>query len=220
MQGPVARAEGGLWGRFCARIRRGQWFRIERRHCAGLDIHGPNGTVSLVAWIQRQDDCSWQYIAGIWNHRDNRRQYALYTSGHLKTDHATYERSPAHHQVHGFISDVGGPTPGKLACHSYATGRTFIEKDRWYTVAFSYDGREIRVYVNGVLDRLPGCNPFPFDRPIYDGGTEGGDFTVAQRANWAGYPHTASDKSGFSGLLAGVAVYRRALTPQEMAGLQ
>jgi hypothetical protein len=219
MQGPIARVGGGVWGPYAARIEPGQWFRIERADCDELNIFGPDARVSVVAWIERADDRNWQYVAGIWPSRTRRRQYAIYTSGHMKTDHTTYERSKARHQVHGFVSDVGGPTPGKAVCCSYATGGTSIEKTTPYTVGFTYDGSEIRVYVNGALDELARHNPFPFDAGIYDGGPEGGDFTIAARDDWPGYPETKFTKSGFAGRLAGVAVYRRALSPEEMSRL-
>lgn len=220
MNSPIARVEDGVLGRYAARIEQGQWFRIKRSDCGELNIHGPDAAVSLLAWLKRDNDRPWQFIAGCWDHTDTRdkRQYAVYTSGAMKTDHATYERTEACHQPHGFVSDAGGATPGKPACFSYATGKTFIEKDRWYAIGFTYDGKGIRVYVNGVLDELPGCSPFPFDGGILNGGPDGADFTIAQRANrWKGYPNTRPDAGGFSGLIGGVAVYRRALTAREIS---
>ena len=83
----------------------------------------------------------------------------------------------------------------------------------------AYDGKEIRVYVNGVLDGLPGCNPFRFDRGIFHGGPEGADFTVAYRPNRQADPEDEPVRSRFTGLIGGLAVYRRALTEQERASL-
>jgi hypothetical protein len=221
VRGPIARADRGVWGPHCARILDGQWLRVPRAECGELDMHGPTTRVSLIAWICPEGDRTWQFIAGCWDHAKTTglRQYALYTCGKLKTDSATYQRTGACGQAHGFISDVGGPTPGSPVCLSYATGRSVIEPGRWHTVGFTYDGAVIRVYVNGVLDELPGHNPFPFDRGIFDGGPDGGDFTVAYRPDRVKGVDDDPGRSRFAGLFGGLAVYRRALSDEEMTAL-
>ena len=57
------------------------------------------------------------------------------------------------------------------------------------------------------------------DKPIFDGGENGANFTVAQRAipQWQGYPKTRFVEQGFSGLLGGLAVYNRALSGSQIA---
>ena len=102
----------GFFGRSALKIERGQWLRILRRDCPALNLHGDD-PVTIVAWIQRGCDAPWQYIAGVWNERDRMRQYALFTCGHRQTNCKTLERIPARHQVHGYVSEVGGATPGK-----------------------------------------------------------------------------------------------------------
>jgi len=219
--GPVARVDGGVWGTRALQLREGQWLQVPRANCEALDIHGPEATVSVIAWLQRDSDRPWQYIAGCWDHAKTTglRQYALYTSGRLKTDDRDFVRTEAVHQAHGFVSDVGGPTPGHPACLTYATGATTIEKNCWYTIGFTYDGQRIRVYVNGVLDALPHHNPFRFAGGVFDGGRDGGDFTIAHRPNRQEEPEAGPVATRFTGLLGGVAVYDRALTGTEMAGL-
>lgn len=222
MNGRIASAPQGVFGPSSLRISRGQWLMIPRKDCPALDIQGKQN-ISMVAWVMRVGDNNWQYIAGMWNERDAQRQYALITCAHRQTDQRTLERTVAKNQTHGYVSDVGGPTPGKPFCYSYATGQQKIAKEQWYMLAFTYDHRQLRVYVNGVLDYQENYNPFNWDKPIYSGGVKGSDFTVAQRALplWPGYPQLAEppQNEGFDGLLGGLAVYRRALTESEINNL-
>jgi len=219
-QGPIERIAGGIWGQYSARIDRGQWLRIPRKDCPALDIHGEGAQFTVLAWIKRASDCHWQFIAGMWDEADAQRQYALFTSGSRKNNWRTFTRTPAAHQAHSYISAEGGGTPGKGVCYSYGTGATVLAKDRWYFLAATYDQRDMRVYVDGKLDVLENYNPFHYpDKPIFDGGADGADFTVAQRAvpAWHGYPDTKIHQAvGFEGVIGGLAVYDRALTPDEI----
>src|SRR5690606_33974197 len=81
MNGPIERASGGVLGPRCLGIRRGQWLRLPRRDCPALDLHG-RASLTVMAWVARGADNLWQYIAGMWDERGGRRQYALFTSGH------------------------------------------------------------------------------------------------------------------------------------------
>jgi len=221
MEGPIERADGGVFGPFCADLRHPQWFRIPRADCPALDLSGKH-EVTVVAWIQRESSRGWQYVAGMWNERDARRQYALFTCGVWQTDWRTFTRTPAKHQAHGYVSEVGGATPGHPFCFSYATGAARLEPGRWYMLAFTYDHEAIRVYVDGKLDVQEHYNPFPWNKPIFDGGREGADFTVAQRAlpRWPQYPDGPfSGQEGFDGRIGGLAVYRRALEDEEIRQL-
>jgi len=222
MNGQISRSESGIFGPSGLELRKGQWLMIKRDDCPGLNLHGKR-EVSVVAWIQRRHDGIWQYIAGMWNERDAKRQYALFTCGHKQTDHRTLERTDARFQTHGYVSEVGGATEGEPYCFSYGTGKTRLETNRWYMVAFTFDQKEIRVYLDGKLDENGPYNPFLWDKPIFDGGTDGSDFTVAQRAlpKWPGYPtvEAPTHNEGFSGALGGLTVYDRALTAKEMEAL-
>lgn len=221
MHGEIATEPEGVFGPAALKILPLQWLMIKRKDCPGLEIHGAR-PVSMVAWIKRRHDGIWQYIAGVWNERDAKRQYALFTCGHMQTDFVTMERSPVRYRAHGYVSDLGGATPGKPYCFSYATGKTVLEKERWHMVAFAYDQKTLRVYVDGKLDANGNSNPFSWDKPIFDGGEAGADFTVAQRPlpQWPGYPDVKpTHHEGFAGLLGGLAVYDRALDENEMADL-
>lgn len=222
MHGEIASAPEGVFGDSALSILPLQWLMIRREDCPGLNLHGEQ-EVSMVAWIKRSHDGPWQYIAGVWNERDARRQYALFTCGHRETDWKTLERSEARYRAMGYVSELGGATAGKPYCFSYGTGGTLLQKDHWHMIAFTYDMKAIRVYVDGQLDQNGNCNPFIWSEPIFDGGKEGADFTVAQRPlpQWPGYPVAAPIHSeGFAGLLGGLAVFDRCLSADEIAGLQ
>lgn len=222
MNGNIAHVKEGIFGPSSLEIKKGQWLMIKRDDCPGLNIHG-NQAVTVVAWINRKVDGNWQYIAGMWNERDAKRQYALFTCGHKQTDYTTLERIDAQFQTHGYVSDVGGATPNRPYCFSYATGRAKINLNQWYMIAFTYDHKSLKVFFNGELDENGNYNPFFWEKPIFDGGKDGADFTIAQRAlpAWPGYPIEVvpTHNEGFGGLLAGVAIYDRALNVDEVMGL-
>jgi len=235
MNGPIRRENDGVFGPSSLAIVRGQWLRIKREDCPALDIHGKE-EVTIVAWIKRRVDNHWQYIAGMWDEGDKRfkgkvrgegpgapaRQYALFANGHKQANYKSLTRTNADNQAHGYVSDSGGATPGKPFSFSYATGASFIEEDQWTMIAFTYDHQALKVYHNGRLDKNPNYNPFYWDQPIHDGAEDGADFTVAQRSvpSWPDYPKgEPGNEVGYGGLLGGLAVYRRALTEQEIKQL-
>lgn len=83
-------------------------------------------------------------------------------------------------------------------------------------LAFTYDHSVIKVYFNGEPDENGYYNPFYWDKPIFDGGKNGADFTIVQRALPSCLP---THGEGFSGFLGGLAVYDRALRETEIAQL-
>ena len=185
-------------------------------------IHGENAQYTILAWIKRDSERLWQYIAGVWNETEAKRQYALFVNGHRKTDYRTFTRTKANCQAHAYMSVEGGNTPGNFACFSYATGATRLEENRWYFLAATYDQQSLKVYVDGKLDTLQYYNPFVYSgKPIFDGGEEGANFTVAQRAipDWEGYPDTPYERQGFSGQIGGLAVYDRALDAKQISSI-
>ncbi|MCX7848264.1 MAG: LamG domain-containing protein [bacterium] len=223
MHGRVVRVEMDgpqRFGRWCARIEYGGWLRVPRAELGGLDIHGAQPW-TVVAWVKHDSDRLWQFICGVWNER-MKRQYALFTHGAWASDWRTWERRAVRARAMGYVSHGGHHTPGHPACFSYATGGTELRVGEWYCLACTYDLQALRVYVNGELDECEGSNPFMYGETIYDGGVDGGDFTVAQRCYraWEGYPEAAPpDGEGFSGWISGIAVYRRALRGEEIRAL-
>lgn len=213
MRGPVKRAEQGLFGPYGLRLKRGQWLMIPRKDIGKLDIHGKDAQVTVVSWIKRGDKQAWQALAGVWDETHKKRQYCLFLYGTTATRADEMKRYPVHHRIHGHVSAVGGPTPGEKFCITYSSGATEIGFDQWYCVAMSYDGKFSRVYVNGKLDAWEHRNPFPYEDGLFDGGENGADFTVGgvhRGGEWGNF---------FDGIMAGVAVFNRALSDEELKEL-
>lgn len=187
-------------------LKEGQWLSISRRECPSLDLHGRDGHLSVIAWIQRgkteRDHC--EFIAGQWNESHLGRQYGLFLNISVWG-----ERD----RVFGHLSNVGGPTPGYKYCMDGPMGGTPVGCDKTTVVAMSYDGQAGYAWLDGRLDICPGLNPYSLAGGLHDGGPDGSDFTVG-----------AVDRSGemgnfFCGRLAALAVYARALSPAEMFAL-
>ncbi len=236
MNGPIKRVENGVFGPYSVDFEWGQWFRIKRENAKGLDLHGPDQQVTMVAWVQRESERYWQFIAGMWNEGTEKymgksggkgpgapaRQYAMFINGAWQTDYTTYERIRSKNQTLGYISPYGGATPDHPFAFDYATGKTHLDEKKWYMIAYTFDGKVIKVYVDGELDSNGNYNPFNYDGPIYDGGVDGSDFTVAQRRvpTWPDYPNgVPGNKVGFDGVMGGLAVFERALTTQEIRNI-
>ncbi|MCX7712921.1 MAG: LamG domain-containing protein [Chthoniobacterales bacterium] len=197
------------------------WLHLPRHLLGPLNFHGYQ-PLTLIIRACPDSDRPWQFLAGIWNEHDHRRQFALFYNGTWKYNHLTNSRSPARFQLHAYLSKEGGHTPGHPACFSYATAPIELPPGNWHTFAMTWDGSYITAYVDGKLHPVPGQNPLPFAGPIFDGGPNGADFTVAQRsmALWHNYPYDPCPANeGFSGLLSFLALFQRALSPEEIASL-
>ena len=212
-EGPIARVDGGVFGPHAVRLKRGQWFILERKDVGSLDIHGKDAQVTVLAWVLREDPATWQAIAGVWDETRKKRQYCLFLNAPRGTRSDEMKRYPLANRIHGHVYAVGGPTPGEAYCITYSSGGTEIPMGRWVFLAMTYDGRESRVYVNGRLDALEHYNPFPYPQGLFDGGAEGADFTVGavhRSGTWGNF---------FGGQLGGLAIFRRALSQSELQAL-
>lgn len=212
-KGPVVRAEDGVFGPYSAEIARGQWLMVPRKEIGALDIFGKEAQVTVVAWVKRRDKQVWQAIAGAWDETRKKRQYCLFLYAATATRSDEMKRYPVKDRVHGHVSAVGGPTEGNEYCITYSSGATPVPMDVWQCVAMSYDGKASRVFLNGKLDAWELRNPFPYEDGIFDGGEDGADFTVGavhRGGSWGNF---------FGGRIGGLAVFKRALTDEEMADL-
>ncbi|WP_420401831.1 LamG-like jellyroll fold domain-containing protein [Flagellimonas sp.] len=188
-------------------IEEGGYLYIPRKNCPALNFHGENSKFTIAAKIKRREKSYEQCeaIAGMWNETRKKRQYYLFLN---------LLQKESGDQVCGHVSDVGGPTPGHRWARDASIGKTPVEYDEWVTVAFSFDGKYAKSYLNGKLDVRNDLNPYKFERQIFDGGDDGSDFTVG-----------AVDRLGeignfFVGGIAKLAVYDRALSEVEMADLK
>ncbi|WP_309399251.1 LamG-like jellyroll fold domain-containing protein [Cerasicoccus maritimus] len=197
---------GSPFGDKALEIQEGDWLTCPRAECPALDVHGPDGHLTVMAWVKRQptQHGGCEFVAGQWNETHLGRQYGLFLNIRVWDQF---------NQVTGHISNVGGPTPGYKYCMDGPVGATEVACDEWSVVGMSYDGSHGYAWLNGRLDSRLGLNPYSLAGGLHDGGPQGSDFTVG-----------AVDRSGemgnfFKGLIAGVAVYRRALSPAEIYAL-
>jgi hypothetical protein len=181
----------------------GKWLAIPRPHCPGLDIHGKEGHLTVMAWIKRGQTLKpgCEFIAGQWNETNLGRQYGLFIN--IRTWNGS-------DQICGHLSTTGGPTPGFKYCYDGPIGKTPIDRETWHCIGMSYDGRQGYAWLDGFLDEQPRINPYLLPGGLHDGGPAGSDFTVG-----------AVDRDGqvgnfFAGRIAGVAVYNRCLSPAEI----
>lgn len=184
----------------------GDHLSIPRRSCPRLNIHGPNGRLTIIAWIRRgrTKEAHCEFLAGQWNETSSGRQYGLFLNIGVWNTADT---------ICGHLSLTGGPTPGFKYCMDGAFGATPVPVDEWSVVAMSYDCVQGYAWLNGRLDAQPMLNPYSLAGGLHNGGTDGSDFTV-------GGVHRAGEFGNFfHGLIAGLAVYDRALTPAELAAL-
>ncbi len=210
VNGPIKRVEGREEGSHAVRIDAGQYFRITDGNFEAIDFHGPDAQLSVVAWVRRRAASHWQAVAGIWNETQKKRQYCLFLNATTRSDSRTMTRSATKDEIHGHVSDVGGPTEGNDFCITYSSSGTKVPVDQWTMVAMTFDGKASRVYVNGTFVEEEGCNPYPLKGPMFNGDAE---FTVG-----------AVDRGGeignyLNGEIDELAIYSRALTEEELKKL-
>ena len=204
--GPINRVNEGVFGPYSADIKEGAYLTIPHRECPELDFHGKDAQFTIIAWVKRSEKSNNQCeaVAGMWNEEDRKRQYCLFLNLGIHD---------SSQQVCGHVSSVGGPTPGQMWCMDASIGQTPVPLGEWQSVAFTYDGKYAKSYLNGKLDVREKFNPYFYDEGIHDGGEDGSEFTVGgvfrlgEMGNW------------YVGLLGGLAVFDKALTDEEMADL-
>ena len=123
------------------------------------------------------------------------------------------ERVPCADRLHAHVSNVGGPTPGKEFCYTYATGGTPARVGEWCQAALVYRAGRVELWRDGRLDAEPKSNPFPAPGGLFNGGADGAVFAIGANSV------RGAMGNFFGGLIAGVGVWRRALTERELAGL-
>jgi hypothetical protein len=139
----------------------------------------------------------------------------------VDVNRSTQITNPVQERTSGHVSQYGGSTPGYNACYEVSLGDTLVASNQWSCVALTYDGEFIRSYYHGRFDGVDPHPPPPYKmgnpyyapHGIFDGGADGADLTVSAVS--------VSGKMGnwFEGQLGGLAVYSRALTPEELLRL-
>lgn len=186
-------------------------------------IAGPRAQVTLVAWVSLPVASAEGLVAGVWDEfgveggSTGARQYAIFLNlGVCKSGNSTYRSGAA-----GHISPVGGPTPGNRFCDTAACDpRALAGTPAWHCLATTYDGEDIRVFVNGSFVANNARNPYALTGGIWDPaadpGRVGAEFGVGlNRINsTVGAPPSWSNR--FVGLLGGLAVWDVALAESDV----
>jgi hypothetical protein len=246
--GTIPRVPGGSFTGYSARFDGQTYLRIPHEAAGPLDISGPEAEVSLFAVVRLDEMTRGVTIAGIWSEGEGAgddsgtRQYAMllnmpmYGGARQLTPHISSEG--------GVTRRADGS--GLPWCADYAASRSEVPVGEWVTLGFTYDASFIRAYFNGVLEaREPdpvkdgrtdryftregpgggnrGMNPYYHGRGIfrYEAGRHGqskprgpADFTVGAR-----YAVGSMLGEALKGRLAGLAVFDRALSDEEMQAL-
>lgn len=153
--GPVARITGGPFSGYAAELNGKQFLKIPYSETRDLNISGAEASVSMFAVVRLVDLRVSRTVAGMWSegkgHGDDSgtRQYAMLLNM------PTYG-GPRRLVPH--ISSEGGVTrraDGSAFpwCGDYAVSEHEVPEETWVTLGFTYDGKWLSAYINGVLDR-------------------------------------------------------------------
>ncbi len=163
--GAIARVEGGPYSGFAAELDGKHYFAIPYAKTGDLNISGPDAQVSMFAVVRIENLRQSRTIAGMWsegtgaNDDTGTRQYALLMN--MPTYGGPNKLVP-------HISSEGGVTrraDGSAFpwCADYAVSAQVVPTGRWCSLAFTYDGKFIRAYVNG-LSEAPAFDPVKMNR--------------------------------------------------------
>lgn len=247
--GPVAQVKGGAFSGSSVQFDGKHYLLLPRAKIGALDISGKDAQVSMFAVVKLDEIGKWGgTIAGIWseghgaNDDTGTRQYAMLynmpTYGGLR-------------QLTPHISAEGGVTrraDGSALpwCVDYAAPRSEIPVGKWVTLGFTYDGKYIRAYQDGVMEERTvdpvkdkrddryyttegpegghrGINPYYHGRDIfrYDPKQHAATKPKGPADFTVGARYAGGSMLGeaLKGRMSGLAVFNRALTDEEMKRL-
>lgn len=221
MAGTIPRINEGPLSGYSAQFGNGAFLSLPNTQTGALNIFGQNQGVTVVAWVKWTGEQTG-FVGGMWNEYQDggKRQYGLFVS-------LPYYNGK--NQVCGHISLTGKPTPPFPYSIDYSASQQEVLANQWTCVAFTYDGRYMKSYVNGVfkarkpelIDHTKGFegypeglthskNPYHFPDGI---GNNGSDFTVGAVLLKRGMGNF------FKGQIGGLAVFDRALRQKELQRL-
>jgi hypothetical protein len=248
VNGPIKRVEGGPYSGHSALFNGQQYFKIRHKNLKDLNIAGPKAQVSMFAVVRVDDVEKSRTIAGIWSEgrgaHDDRgtRQYAMLL--HMPS-------YGGHRRLVPHISSEGGVTrradgSGLPWNADYAATKSEVPEKKWSTLAFTYDSKYLRAYINGSLDRRTldpkkdnrtdryftkegpggkdrGMNPYYHGRGIfkYNATLHAKTKTVGPSDFTLGARDAGGSKlaGGLLGKLGGLAIFNRALSDAEIKKL-
>jgi len=248
VNGPIGRYDEGCFSGYSADLNGKQYFRIPYAETGELNISGPKAQVSMFAAVRIVNLKQSRTIAGMWSEgkgaKDDTgtRQYSLLMN--MPTYGGNRQLVP-HISSEGGVTRRADGSAFPWCC-DYAASVSEVPEEEWCTLAFTYDGEYISAYINGVMEFRPldpvkdkrndpyfksegplggprGMNPYYHGRGIFKYDPEkhaetkadgGSDFTVGAR-----YAVGSMLGEATIGRFAGLCVFKRALTPQEILKL-
>ena len=245
--GPIARVAGGPFSGYAAELNGRQYFRIPYAETGDLNISGKDAQVSIFAVVLIVDLKQSRTIAGMWsegrgaNDDTGTRQYALLMN--MPTYGGPNKLVP-HISNEGGVSRRADGSAFPWCC-DYAVSAHEVPTEQWCTLGCTYDGRYLRAYINGVLDKLEldpvkhkrtdpyftrggpdgkdrGMNPYFHGRGIFAYDAAKHAATKIPPSPFAVGSRFAMGKEfpeGTKGRFGALAVFNRALTDAEMQAL-
>ncbi len=242
---PIARVNGGPYSGKSAKLTGRHYFKIPYSETKDLNISGPDAKLSMFAVVKIQDLNRSRTIAGMWSEGlgkgddSGTRQYSLLMN--MPTYGGPNKLVP-------HISSEGGVTyraDGSRFpwCADYAASARDVPTDEWSTLAFTYDSKYIRAYVNGELSAQQldpgehkrtdpyftkegpggtdrGMNPYYHGRGIftYDSGKHAESKPIGGSDFTIGSRMVKGNKLAEAtiGLFGGLAVFNRMLSDEEI----
>jgi hypothetical protein len=244
--GPIERVGGGPFSGFSAKLNGKQYWEIKHQDLGDLNIAGSEAQVSMFAVVRIADVVRSRTIAGIWTEGrgygddSGTRQYALLM--HMPA-YGGNRRVVPHISSEGGVTrrNDGTALPWNA---DYAAPVSEIPEGVWCTMGFTYDGKYIRAYQNGVFEPREldakadkrtdryftkegegggdrGMNPFFHGRGIfkYDASKHTKKMPPAPFTVGARHAEGSMLVDAFRGEFGGLAVFNRALTDEEMKAL-
>lgn len=216
--GPISRLNEGPLSGFSVKLDGTSYLSLPHSETGALNLFGKRQAITVVAWIKWTGEQTG-FIGGMWNEYQDggKRQYGLFVS---------LPHYNGKNQVCGHISQTGKPTPPFPYSIDYSASKQEVRRNEWTCVAFTYDGKYIRSFVDGrfenrepeLINNTKGFegypdgliqqkNPYYFP---YSMGNNGSDFTVGAVLLKSGMGNY------FKGQLGGLAVFDRALSEKEL----
>jgi hypothetical protein len=216
--GSIQRTNEGPLSGYSAVFGSGSFLSMPNTQTGALNIYGPKHGVTVVAWLKWTGEQTG-FVGGMWNEYQDggKRQYGLFVS-------LPYYNGK--NQVCGHVSHTGKPTPPFPFSIDYSASKQQVPANEWVCVAFTYDGKNIKSYFNGVFEErepelinntkgfegypnglIQSKNPYQFTEEM---GNNGSDFTVGAVLLKKGMGNF------FVGQIGGLAIFERALNNKEL----
>jgi hypothetical protein len=154
--GTIPRVAGGPFSGYSAELDGKHYFAIPYAETGDLNLAGPEAQVSMFAAVRIVNLRQSRTIAGMWsegkgaNDDSGTRQYALLMN--MPTYGGPNKLVP-HISAEGGVTRRGDGSAFPW-CADYAVTAHEVPTETWCTVGFTYDGKHIRAFLNGVLDEL------------------------------------------------------------------